>query len=64
MDSSSLLPVSYFMEGRDPTQLVYRWNQVLDPSLKRGSWTEQEDRVRLPPRWTHPGPGALGPVSD
>uniref|UniRef100_A0A3B3UHN6 Myb-like domain-containing protein n=1 Tax=Poecilia latipinna TaxID=48699 RepID=A0A3B3UHN6_9TELE len=22
------------------------WNQVLDPSLKRGSWTKQEDRVR------------------
>uniref|UniRef100_A0A087XX84 Small nuclear RNA activating complex, polypeptide 4 n=1 Tax=Poecilia formosa TaxID=48698 RepID=A0A087XX84_POEFO len=39
--------ISYFMEGRDPTQLVYRWNQVLDPSLKRGSWTKQEDRLLL-----------------
>lgn len=40
-----LFPVSYFMEGRDPAQLIYRWNQVLDPSLKRGPWTKQEDKV-------------------
>lgn len=39
------LSVSYFMEGRDPAQLVYRWNQVLDPSLKKGPWTQQEDQV-------------------
>uniref|UniRef100_A0A3B5QP25 Uncharacterized protein n=1 Tax=Xiphophorus maculatus TaxID=8083 RepID=A0A3B5QP25_XIPMA len=39
--------IPYFMEGRDPTQLVYRWNQVLDPSLKRGSWTENMELVRF-----------------
>lgn len=39
------LSVSYFMEGRDPAQLIYRWNQVLDPSLKRGFWTKEEDQV-------------------
>ena len=33
------------MEGRDPPQLIYRWNQVLDPSLKKGPWTKQEDQV-------------------
>uniref|UniRef100_A0AAX7TIL8 Small nuclear RNA activating complex, polypeptide 4 n=1 Tax=Astatotilapia calliptera TaxID=8154 RepID=A0AAX7TIL8_ASTCA len=39
--------MSYFMEGRDPAQLIYRWNQVLDPSLKRGPWTKQEDKLLL-----------------
>ncbi|XP_069581060.1 snRNA-activating protein complex subunit 4 [Brachyistius frenatus] len=39
--------ISYFMEGRDPTQLIYRWNQVLDPSLKRGPWTKEEDQLLL-----------------
>uniref|UniRef100_A0A8C4HJ65 Small nuclear RNA activating complex, polypeptide 4 n=1 Tax=Dicentrarchus labrax TaxID=13489 RepID=A0A8C4HJ65_DICLA len=39
--------MSYFMEGRDPAQLIYRWNQVLDPSLKKGPWTQQEDQLLL-----------------
>ncbi|XP_068559071.1 snRNA-activating protein complex subunit 4 isoform X2 [Cebidichthys violaceus] len=39
--------MSYFMEGRDPAQLIYRWNQVLDPSLKKGFWTKEEDRLLL-----------------
>ncbi|XP_068166770.1 snRNA-activating protein complex subunit 4 [Antennarius striatus] len=39
--------MSYFMEGRDPAQLVYRWNQVLDPSLKKGQWTKEEDQLLL-----------------
>ncbi|XP_035798522.2 snRNA-activating protein complex subunit 4-like isoform X2 [Amphiprion ocellaris] len=39
--------MSYFMEGRDPAQLIYRWNQVLDPSLRRGPWTKEEDQLLL-----------------
>ncbi|XP_035854920.1 snRNA-activating protein complex subunit 4 isoform X2 [Sander lucioperca] len=39
--------ISYFMEGRDPSQLIYRWNQVLDPSLKKGFWTKEEDELLL-----------------
>ncbi|XP_026177845.1 snRNA-activating protein complex subunit 4 [Mastacembelus armatus] len=39
--------ISYFMEGRDPTQLIYRWTQVLDPSLKKGTWTKEEDQLLL-----------------
>ncbi|XP_071328505.1 snRNA-activating protein complex subunit 4 isoform X3 [Trachinotus anak] len=39
--------MSYFMEGRDPAQLLYRWNQVLDPSLKKGLWTKEEDQLLL-----------------
>ncbi|TKS79198.1 snRNA-activating protein complex subunit 4 [Collichthys lucidus] len=37
--------MSYFMEGRDPSQLLYRWAQALDPSLKRGPWTPDEDQA-------------------
>ncbi|XP_049435643.1 snRNA-activating protein complex subunit 4 isoform X1 [Epinephelus fuscoguttatus] len=39
--------MSYFMEGRDPAQLIYRWNQVLDPSLRKGTWTKEEDELLL-----------------
>ncbi|KAK1876155.1 snRNA-activating protein complex subunit 4 [Dissostichus eleginoides] len=41
------LSVSYFMEGRDPAQLIYSWNQVLDPSLKKGFWSKEEDELLL-----------------
>uniref|UniRef100_A0A3Q3XL33 Small nuclear RNA activating complex, polypeptide 4 n=1 Tax=Mola mola TaxID=94237 RepID=A0A3Q3XL33_MOLML len=39
--------MSYFMEGRGPHQLIYRWNQVLDPSLRKGPWTKEEDQLLL-----------------
>lgn len=28
-------------------QLIYRWTKSLDPSLKRGFWTPEEDAVSL-----------------
>ncbi|XP_074527019.1 snRNA-activating protein complex subunit 4 [Halichoeres trimaculatus] len=39
--------MSYFMEGRDHCQLIYRWTQVLDPNLKKGPWTKEEDELLL-----------------
>nr|XP_057927488.1 snRNA-activating protein complex subunit 4 [Doryrhamphus excisus]XP_057927489.1 snRNA-activating protein complex subunit 4 [Doryrhamphus excisus] len=39
--------ISYFMEGRDTPQLIYRWCQVLDPSLKKGPWSKEEDQMLL-----------------
>ncbi|XP_028980486.1 snRNA-activating protein complex subunit 4 [Esox lucius] len=39
--------ISYFMEGRDSCQLMYRWTQVLDPTLKKGYWSKQEDEMLL-----------------
>lgn len=36
------------MEGRDPAQLIYRWNNVLDPRLRKGPWTPEEDQVGGP----------------
>ncbi|KAI4898345.1 hypothetical protein NFI96_024572 [Prochilodus magdalenae] len=35
--------ISYFMEGRDSSQVMYRWTSVLDPSLKKGPWSKEED---------------------
>lgn len=52
---SSLSPVVYFMEGRDSMQLIYRWTKSLDPSLKRGFWTPEEDAVSLSPRENYSG---------
>uniref|UniRef100_A0A8C5N106 Small nuclear RNA activating complex polypeptide 4 n=1 Tax=Leptobrachium leishanense TaxID=445787 RepID=A0A8C5N106_9ANUR len=37
--------ISYFMEGRDPMQLLIRWSKTLDPSLKRGYWSSAEDKL-------------------
>ncbi|MEJ1271812.1 small nuclear RNA activating complex polypeptide 4 [Cricetulus griseus] len=39
--------IVYFMEGRDSMQLIYRWTKSLDPSLKRGFWTPEEDAKLL-----------------
>ncbi|XP_053337482.1 snRNA-activating protein complex subunit 4 [Clarias gariepinus] len=39
--------ISYFMEGRDSSQLIYRWTCVLDPSIKKGPWTKEEDQLLL-----------------
>ncbi|XP_028312219.1 snRNA-activating protein complex subunit 4 isoform X2 [Gouania willdenowi] len=39
--------ISYFMEGRQPNQLIYRWTGVLDPRLKKGPWTAEEDQLLL-----------------
>ena len=36
--------VSYFIDGRSPTQCAQRWNSI-DPSIKRGKWGQQEDVV-------------------
>lgn len=33
------------MEGRDSAQLIYRWTKSVDPSLKKGPWTPEEDAV-------------------
>uniref|UniRef100_A0A674B8U8 Small nuclear RNA activating complex, polypeptide 4 n=1 Tax=Salmo trutta TaxID=8032 RepID=A0A674B8U8_SALTR len=39
--------ISYFMEGRDSCQLMYRWTQVLDPTLTKGYWSKEEDEMLL-----------------
>ncbi|XP_021461045.2 snRNA-activating protein complex subunit 4 isoform X2 [Oncorhynchus mykiss] len=39
--------ISYFMEGRDSCQLMYRWTQVLDPTLTKGHWSKEEDEMLL-----------------
>ncbi|XP_034969052.2 snRNA-activating protein complex subunit 4 isoform X1 [Zootoca vivipara] len=39
--------IAYFMEGRDSAQLIYRWTKRVDPNLKRGAWTPEEDAMLL-----------------
>ncbi|XP_045702359.1 snRNA-activating protein complex subunit 4 [Phyllostomus hastatus] len=39
--------IVYYMEGRDSMQLTYRWTKSLDPSLKKGLWTPEEDEKLL-----------------
>uniref|UniRef100_A0A4W4FW77 snRNA-activating protein complex subunit 4 n=1 Tax=Electrophorus electricus TaxID=8005 RepID=A0A4W4FW77_ELEEL len=39
--------MSYFMEGRDHSQIMYRWTAVLDPSIKKGPWSKEEDQLLL-----------------
>uniref|UniRef100_H3BE80 Small nuclear RNA activating complex polypeptide 4 n=1 Tax=Latimeria chalumnae TaxID=7897 RepID=H3BE80_LATCH len=35
--------IAYFMEGRNSVQLIHRWTKSVNPSLKRGYWTPEED---------------------
>ncbi|NXS75906.1 SNPC4 protein, partial [Pandion haliaetus] len=39
--------IAYYMEGRDSAQLIYRWTKSVDPSLKKGPWTPEEDAMLL-----------------
>uniref|UniRef100_A0A8D1K981 snRNA-activating protein complex subunit 4 n=1 Tax=Sus scrofa TaxID=9823 RepID=A0A8D1K981_PIG len=39
--------IAYYMEGRDSTQLIYRWTKSLDPALKKGLWAPEEDAKLL-----------------
>ncbi|XP_068270255.1 snRNA-activating protein complex subunit 4 [Nyctibius grandis] len=39
--------IAYYMEGRDSAQLIYRWTKSVDPSLKKGPWTLEEDAMLL-----------------
>ncbi|XP_063043708.1 snRNA-activating protein complex subunit 4 [Engraulis encrasicolus] len=39
--------ISYFMDGRDAAQCIYRWTSVLDPSIKKGPWSKEEDEMLL-----------------
>ncbi|NXK06397.1 SNPC4 protein, partial [Herpetotheres cachinnans] len=39
--------IAYYMEGRDSAQLIYRWTKSVDPSLRKGPWTPEEDALLL-----------------
>ncbi|KAM8802383.1 snRNA-activating protein complex subunit 4 [Rhynchonycteris naso] len=39
--------IVYYMEGRDSMQLIYRWTKSLDPNLKKGLWSPEEDAKLL-----------------
>jgi hypothetical protein len=31
--------------SRSATQCLHRWQQILRPGLKKGTWTEEEDSI-------------------
>ncbi|NXH98213.1 SNPC4 protein, partial [Pachycephala philippinensis] len=39
--------IAYYMEGRDSAQLIARWTKSVDPSLKKGPWTPEEDAMLM-----------------
>ncbi|NXY36934.1 SNPC4 protein, partial [Pomatorhinus ruficollis] len=39
--------IAYYMEGRDSAQLIYRWTKSVDPNLKKGPWTPEEDGMLM-----------------
>ncbi|KAM4889768.1 snRNA-activating protein complex subunit 4 isoform 1-T2 [Sylvia borin] len=39
--------IAYYMEGRDSAQLIYRWTKSVNPSLKKGPWTPEEDSMLM-----------------
>ncbi|NXQ61593.1 SNPC4 protein, partial [Anthoscopus minutus] len=39
--------IAYYMEGRDSAQLIYRWTKSVDPSLRKGPWTPEEDAMLM-----------------
>ncbi|NWI38885.1 SNPC4 protein, partial [Picathartes gymnocephalus] len=39
--------IAYYMEGRDSAQLIHRWTKSVDPSLKKGPWTPEEDAMLM-----------------
>nr|XP_055045846.1 snRNA-activating protein complex subunit 4-like isoform X2 [Misgurnus anguillicaudatus] len=39
------MQMSYFMMGREASQLLYRWTSSLDPSIKKGPWSKEEDQL-------------------
>ncbi|XP_074871532.1 snRNA-activating protein complex subunit 4 isoform X2 [Carettochelys insculpta] len=39
--------IAYYMEGRDSMQLIYRWTKCVDPRLRKGFWTPEEDAKLL-----------------
>eukprot|EP00347_Sterkiella_histriomuscorum_P013939 403362778 len=58
------------LTGRTDVQCLHRWQKVLNPSLVKGPWTEEEDRLVLhlvqtngPQKWTQIAehlPGRIG----
>ncbi|KAJ3426410.1 transcription repressor myb5 [Anaeramoeba flamelloides] len=37
--------VAKYFENKDATQCLHRWQKVLNPNLKKGKWTEEEDKL-------------------
>lgn len=62
--------IAQYLTGRTDVQCLHRWQKVLNPSLVKGPWTEEEDRLVIqlvsahgPSKWTQIAehlPGRIG----
>ena len=62
--------IAEVLPGRTDVQCLHRWQKVLNPSLIKGPWTEEEDRLVVqlvhqhgPQKWTQIAehlPGRIG----
>jgi hypothetical protein len=39
--------ISNHFNNRNPTQCMHRWNKVLQPGIKKGKWSREEDEVLI-----------------
>lgn len=46
-DAKNWKMISSYLTGKSQVQCLHRWNKVLNPSLTKGPWTEEEDRLVL-----------------
>jgi hypothetical protein len=47
MDTTSWVNIAALVPGRDPSRCREKWVNVLDPSVKRGPFTPEEDQQLL-----------------
>ena len=44
-DGKNWKSIASFLKGKTEVQCLHRWTKVLNPSLTKGPWTEEEDRL-------------------
>ncbi|OHT01333.1 r2r3-MYB transcription factor [Tritrichomonas foetus] len=43
--------MSSYFKGKTPQQVMNRWNKVINPSLVKGNWSQEEDDILT--QWVH-----------
>ena len=41
------------LDGRTGQQCLHRWQKTLNPTIRRGRWTKEEDKVNLTRKIIH-----------
>ncbi|KAJ6245814.1 transcription repressor myb5 [Anaeramoeba flamelloides] len=45
--------IAEYLFNKEPTQCLHRWKKVLNPELKKGPWTKEEDNLLIKSVKTH-----------